>query len=356
MVFFQLCPFPPGRFSPFPQPPPIRSPFQKVGRVSHWPHIQSVGLEEFSQRGDNFAKMMVENASVYSERNLPTSCPLIRIFCSRISLRNNIPIEKTCHHGNGAISLDFWYGECQKWIQICIWAPGPIFIPGFLHRSPAPVWMELELHSLNIECQMVLNAQRRCWSPKGTCYSFTNKRPLPRNKFLRTFHYCQPRHVQVWQGWFWQDWRCKPRRKRNGTRSLRTLARSCSMTPWHGRHHQDYYIFSGTGILGLGNRSKGYPATEQLEKNGPATKYMDLVEKPNLLGQKFAGISARRWGFPRKNSVDRPLIPRQIMGTERNTSGVPFASCFFFQKKYGRSWVNCRTWVNFRLSMTCPVS
>ena len=158
--------FLPGVFHPFHSPPPIRSPFQKVGRVSHWPHIQSVGLEEFSQRGDNFAKMMVENASVYSERNLPTSCPLIRIFCSRISLRNNIPIEKTCHYGNGAISLDFWYGECQKWIQICIWAPGPIFIPGFLHRSPAPVWMELELQSLSIECQMFLNAQRRCWSPK----------------------------------------------------------------------------------------------------------------------------------------------------------------------------------------------
>lgn len=159
---------------------------------------------------------------------------------------------------------------------------------------------------------------------------------------------------------------------------MRTLARSCSMTRWHGippkgkpsqielcdflwhfapeenkiplgstphagcnRHHQDYYIIRGTkptsvpGILGLGHVIQRLTRLlNSWKKNGPAQKYMDPCWKTEAFWAKsLLEFSARRWDCPRKNSVDRPLIPRQIMGTERNTSGVPFASCFFLPKK-----------------------
>ena len=349
-------------------------------------------------------------------------------------LRNNISIEKTCHYGNGGFTR-LLVRRSQKWIQIRIWAPGPIFIPGFLHRIPAPVWMELELQSLNIECQMFLNAQRRCWSPKGTCYGFTNKRPLPRNKFLRTFHYCQPRHVQVWQGWFWQDWRCKPNRKGQGVWGLwpvrvqwlhdmefllkgslpklnfviscGTLPLKRIRFPWVQPPTQDAILTTWicTSLeelnlhLSLASwvwvmSSKGYPATEQLEKKWTSPKYMDLVEKPKLLGQKFTeiflqGVGDSQGKIKPWSSVDpaKRWAFSKIMGNGRCEHAKKNAfqislllRVFSLPKTYGRSWVNCRTWVNSRgqkkkkkknnnnnnnnnkpscslqLSMTCPVS
>ena len=124
---------------------------------------------------------------------------------------------------------------------------------------------------------------------------------------------------------------------------------------------------------------------------------MDLVEKPKLLGQKFTEIFLQGVGdCPRKNKVlipDRPLIPpkdgrsrkswemRDVNMQKKNTFQISLLlRVFSLPKTYGRSWVNCRTWVNSRgqkkdnnnnnnnnnnkkkpscslqLSMTCPVS
>ena len=311
------------------------------------------------------------------------------------------------------LSLDFWYGESQKWIQICIWAPGPIFIPGFLHRSPAPVWMELELQSLNIECQMFLNAQRRCWSPKSDLLQLykqtsTSSKRVPTH-FPLTWN-SQPRHVQVWQGWFWQDWPCKPRRKRKGrgvwglwpvrVQWLQWLQGSLGFTPHPGcnRHHQDLYIIRGTkptsvtGILGLGHVIQRLPRLPYWTagKKWTSPKYMDLVEKPKLLGQKFTeiflqGVGDSQGKIKPWSSVDpaKRWAFSKIMGNGRcehakkNTFQISLLlRVFSLPKTYGRSWVNCRTWVNSRgqkkdnnnnnnkkkpscslqLSMTCPVS
>ena len=165
--------------------------------------------------------------------------------------------------------------------------------------------------------------------------------------------------------------------KQKGTRSLRTLARSCSMTPWHGippkgkpsqielcdflwhfapeenkiplgstphpgcnPHHQDLYIIRGTkptsvtGILGLGHVIQRLPRLPYWTagKNGPAQNIWILLKNRSFWVKSLLEFLPGVGDCPRKNSVDRPLIPRQIMGTERNTSGVPFASCFFFQK------------------------
>ena len=120
------------------------------------------------------------------------------------------------------------------------------------------------------------------------------------------------------------------------------------MTPWHGRHHQDYYIFSGTGILGLGNRSKGYPATEQLEKNGPAQNIWILLKNRSFWAKSLLKFSCKALGIPKeKKSLDRPLIPPKMGVLEnhgkweildanmqkKNTSGFPLASCFILPKK-----------------------
>ena len=266
---------------------------------------------------------MVENASVYSERNLPTSCPLIRIFCSRISLRNNIPIEKTCHYGNGAISLDFWYGECQKWIQICIWAPGPIFIPDFCtvprHRFE---WnSNCNLSALSVKCFWTLSVVVD--PPKGTCYALqTNVH------FLETSSYALS--ITVSQG------TCKCGkvdfdRTGDASQGEKEMGQGVwGLWPVRVQWLHDMVVTTRiiTSLVELASWAWGIDPKvtrllNSLEKNGPAQNIWILLKNRSFWAKSLLKFSCKALGIPKEKKALIVRWSRQkwafskIMGNER---------------------------------------
>ena len=120
----------------------------------------------------------------------------------RISLRNNRPTEKNmslwkwCHFTALLVQLHI-KSEFKAAHQLLVHS---IHSRIFCTIPFTPFCLELELQSLDIRSDWLLIPQMGPATASQTNLHFLE---------TSCYAFSQPRHVQVWQGWFWQDWRCK---------------------------------------------------------------------------------------------------------------------------------------------------